>query len=105
MDKKSLTPMILGLAAIAVLVYWHATKETDPVRSSQVMAQSGKVDQSQATEESPAAVPVDGKYPQISIEEMTHDFGVVPQGTDVTHIFKVRNTGEAPLNLLSAKAP
>lgn len=37
-------------------------------------------------------------------EGKVHDFGEIPQGTPVTHTFKVVNTGEEPLNISNVKA-
>ena len=41
--------------------------------------------------------------PRISFPEPSHDFGHVNQGTKVTHVFAVRNTGTEPLKLIRAK--
>lgn len=41
--------------------------------------------------------------PQITIPENSFDFGSVPQGSKLTHKFVIKNTGEAPLQLISAK--
>lgn len=38
----------------------------------------------------------DGK-PDISINNMTHDFGKIPQGEPASHSFTIQNTGDAPL--------
>lgn len=47
---------------------------------------------------------VDGPAPKIEFEETTHDFGTVPQQSSLTHKFKVKNVGDAPLQLIRAKA-
>jgi hypothetical protein len=41
--------------------------------------------------------------PRISFSEDTHDFGNVARGAKLTHNFKVRNTGDAPLKIIDAK--
>ena len=41
--------------------------------------------------------------PRTSFSEFSHDFGNVSQGTKLTHVFKVRNTGTEPLELIRAK--
>jgi hypothetical protein len=43
-----------------------------------------------------------GGAPQITFPEEIHDFGTITQGTRLVHHFKVRNTGDAPLQLLRA---
>ena len=45
-----------------------------------------------------------GKYPVISFEESSFDFGTIDQGTPVEHVFKFKNTGEAPLMIVNAKS-
>jgi len=44
-----------------------------------------------------------GKFPVMSFESTTHDFGTIEQGTHVEHVFKFTNTGEVPLVISSAK--
>ena len=45
-----------------------------------------------------------GKFPVISFEESQFDFGTIDQGTNVEHVFKFKNTGEAPLMIVNAKS-
>lgn len=47
---------------------------------------------------------VPGKYPVMTFDKTEHDFGSIPQGTNVEHLFTFTNTGEAPLVLSDAKA-
>lgn len=35
--------------------------------------------------------------PRLDVREMQYDFGKVIQGTQVSHVFEVRNTGTEPL--------
>jgi hypothetical protein len=37
------------------------------------------------------------KGPRIETREVKHDFGKVVQGTTVSHVFEVRDTGNEPL--------
>jgi len=60
--------------------------------SNMILAQAGD-------EETPAPTAV----PAISIPETSFDFGNVAQATKVSHKFVIKNTGEAPLKLISAK--
>lgn len=41
-------------------------------------------------------------YPVISFEETEFDFGEIEQGTNVEHVFKFTNTGNAPLVITDA---
>ena len=45
-----------------------------------------------------------GKFPAITFEEEVYDFGTIDQGTNVEHVFKFKNTGEAPLLIVNAKS-
>ncbi|RDK86929.1 DUF1573 domain-containing protein [Marinirhabdus gelatinilytica] len=45
-----------------------------------------------------------GKFPVMQFEKTVHDFGTIEQGTNVEHIFKFTNTGEAPLVIVDAKS-
>ena len=57
---------------------------------------TGAAYSAQAQTTAPAAVgPVAG--PAITFEESKYDFGSVAQGGTVTHVFKFKNTGKAPL--------
>lgn len=37
------------------------------------------------------------KGPKIAVKEISHDFGKVTQGTQVSHVFEVSNAGTEPL--------
>ncbi len=45
-----------------------------------------------------------GKFPQMTFDETEFDFGTIDQGTNVEHVFKFTNTGEAPLVIVDAKS-
>ncbi len=57
-------------------------------------------DQTTATQPQPA----DGKFPVITFEKTTHNFGKVKAGEKVKYNFKFKNTGDAPL-IVSAVKP
>lgn len=44
------------------------------------------------------------KFPVMSFESTEHDFGTIDQGTNVEHLFKFTNTGDAPLVVVDAKS-
>ncbi|MCF8029016.1 MAG: DUF1573 domain-containing protein [Desulfobacteraceae bacterium] len=41
--------------------------------------------------------------PEASVDHPVHDFGTVLAGKSVQHEFVIRNTGDAPLEILSVK--
>ena len=45
-----------------------------------------------------------GKFPVITFEENQFDFGTIDQNTAVEHVFKFKNTGDAPLMIVNAKS-
>ena len=45
-----------------------------------------------------------GKFPVITFTEKEFDFGTIDQGTKVEHVFKFKNTGDAPLVIVDAKS-
>lgn len=47
----------------------------------------------------------DEALPVITFEDTEHDFGTIKEGDVVEHVFKFKNTGEAPLVIQNATAP
>jgi hypothetical protein len=45
-----------------------------------------------------------GKFPKMEFQETEFDFGTIDQGTNVEHVFKFTNTGDAPLVIVDAKS-
>lgn len=41
----------------------------------------------------------EAKGPKIVAKEIQYDFGKVVQGTQVSHVFEIRNAGNAPLDI------
>jgi hypothetical protein len=44
------------------------------------------------------------KFPVMEFAELEYDFGTIDQGTAVEHMFKFKNTGDAPLVVVDAKS-
>ena len=69
----------------------------------------GATDKAADTAGSDAATSVDvsadaAKFPVMEFETTEHDFGTIDQGTNVEHLFKFKNTGDAPLVVVDAKS-
>jgi hypothetical protein len=45
----------------------------------------------------------EGPLPVAQFEKIEHDFGTISEGQKVTHVYKIKNTGEAPLIIQSAQ--
>ena len=64
-----------------------------------------KVDEAKVSASTDAASSGDeAKFPVMSFNEVEHDFGTIDQGTNVEHLFKFTNTGNAPLVVVDAKS-
>jgi hypothetical protein len=54
--------------------------------------------------ETPAAeTKPEGPLPIMQFETLEHDFGTIKEGDQVEHVYKIKNTGEAPLIIQSAQ--
>lgn len=50
-----------------------------------------------------AEVKPDGPLPVMQIDNVEHDFGAIKEGDKVSHVYKIKNTGVAPLIIQDAK--
>ncbi len=50
-----------------------------------------------------AEVKPDGPLPVMEIDQTEYDFGVINEGAKVSHVYKIKNTGVAPLIIQDAK--
>jgi hypothetical protein len=82
-----------------ILFYSNLFKYSNPMKKVLLLALSlmaaGYTAQAQAVKPANAVDKVAG--PAIVFEESKYDFGSIPQGGIVEHVFKFKNTGTAPL--------
>lgn len=45
----------------------------------------------------------EGPLPVVAFDELTYDFGAIKEGDKVSHVYKLKNTGEVPLIIQDAK--
>ncbi|MFH2054340.1 MAG: hypothetical protein ABIJ61_00150 [bacterium] len=90
--KLSMLVVVVAIAGVWLLLGSHR-------QSSSAASQTGAEVGRDTVTQGPA---VDG--PRLEILEMTHSFGNVSQNASVSHTFKVRNAGNAPLELIKAAA-
>lgn len=64
---------------------------------------ASKVDEANV-EATTDAVADAAKFPVMEFAETEYDFGTIDQGTNVEHLFKFKNTGDAPLVVVDAKS-
>jgi hypothetical protein len=97
MNRAPANILALALFVMAAWVLPGCQGSSDD-SSSQLQDQiAQKNDESQEPNES-------GPAPKIELTETSYDFGTAPEKTSVSHTFKVKNVGDAPLQLIKAKA-
>ena len=107
MIKKVAVSAGVILVALVTAWYWCLAKESTPISKRLLQAaQTPNETIEGSTQETPSATADTGNdgTPKIFFPETSHDFGSVAQGSKVSHTFVVRNTGDAPLKLIKAKA-
>jgi hypothetical protein len=99
----------LLLAAVAVpawlAVAGCSTEQTQNKQSVQETAAAG--DETEKQHPDKVSQPTPGPSEQLNgifLPEKSYHFGAVPRGEKRTHNFVLRNTGDAPLRILKAKA-
>lgn len=63
-----------------------------------------KVDEANVSASADAGSSDEAKFPVMTFNETEFDFGTIDQGTNVEHLFKFQNTGNAPLVVVDAKS-
>lgn len=86
--KKSIFAVALAVAFIFVSCKENAAEK---VNESNAQITSEVVSNDASAQSST------GKYPVMTFDEAEFDFGRIAQGTNVEHLFKFTNTGDAPL--------
>lgn len=109
MSKKTLIQLAAVVAIFLGVLIWSTSSVFVSEDSSQEETSQGKAPSPSTTEKLESGADVKGGVtehdgtPQISFAEETFDFGPVDRGARLTHEFKVRNTGDAPLKIIEAK--
>jgi hypothetical protein len=103
----------LILVLIGVSVLFTACKDRDAEKK--IAALEARLNELEGRKNSPvlsevppvataeAEVKPEGPLPAITFEKSEHDFGTIKEGDKVTYIYKLKNTGEAPLIIQEAK--
>ncbi len=95
--KLKLGVIVVVLFAVGILVSPTFSQEQPAQQQSQNTLSDKSVSDSAAL--------TTGGTPHIFFPDTIFNFGEVPQKQSVTHVFKVRNTGDGVLKLLEAHAP
>jgi hypothetical protein len=94
--------LVLAITTIMIMIWlgFHFGSNDYPARSGQLdQSRSTVVAFSDENTDQPAM-----ENAKIFFPETTYDFGTVAQNSSVSHTFVVKNTGEAPLELIKVKA-
>lgn len=94
--KLKLGLAIAVMLAVAVLV--------SPIFGQEKPAQPKNQDTLSNNTAADTAISTVGGTPRIFFPDSTYDFGEVSQKQSLTHVFKVQNTGDVALKLISAQA-
>jgi len=104
--KKRVVMTLLALTLIIGAVWFWSFERavsqlTDNIPPEQLSVMKQTVTIAQADDTS--SNKPDSGAPKIYFPETSYNFGVISQGDKVTHTFVVRNIGDAPLKIISAK--
>lgn len=108
MTKRHLIPFVFAVLAVVPWCLSPVTAAAIP-SDDKPDAPEKRPDEGQkpktllSATSSPVKSGPEGSSPVIHFPEPVHDFGTIARGSNVTHIFKVQNTGDAPLQLIKAK--
>lgn len=89
-----ISAMLISLALLAMSV-WRCTSQDTAQKQSEEPALAATDDETE--------VPTRVGGPCAYFPETIHDFGTAAKGLKHTHKFRVRNTGDAPLEIIKAK--
>lgn len=92
--KKSIFAIALALTFVFVSCKDNAAEKVDE-NNAEMTSQSASNEVSDQAST--------GNYPVMSFDKTEHDFVTIKQGTNVEHLFKFTNTGDAPLVVSEAK--
>lgn len=106
--KKNIS--ILAVAVVSLIVFASCKNKADEKRIAELESRLAQLENNKAA--SPTAQPPapsvteekpEGPLPVAVFETTDHDFGTVNEGQKVMHVYKVKNTGQAPLIIQSAQ--
>ncbi len=103
--------ILMAVALVAALTSCRdkaAEKKIAELESRLSQMEGTKATQGVTTAPTPAVTPTEdvkpeGPLPVLEFETMDHDFGVVTEGQKVSHTYKFKNTGSAPLIVQTAQ--
>ncbi|MFQ6007418.1 MAG: hypothetical protein ACE5K8_00550 [Candidatus Zixiibacteriota bacterium] len=106
--RKEVGIWTIGVVVVIGAIWYltsakHAVSQTNRSWQSKQTAQQ-EVSLSERSPHNDSLSTDTSKAPKAFFPETSYDFGVIAQGSKVSHTFVVRNIGDAPLKLINAKA-
>lgn len=94
----------IAVIAVALFTSCSESKSDNTVKEDEVKSKLAADGWSDQDYEEPKDNPGEKQYTTLSFEKYEHNFGKVFQGTDNKYVFRVKNTGTAPLIISEASA-
>lgn len=107
--KRSIT--VLALAAGFLFLVSSCKNKADEKRIAELESRLAQLENNKSASATAQPAPTqsvteekpEGPLPVATFETTDHDFGTINEGQKVTHVYKIKNTGEAPLIIQSAQ--
>ena len=107
--KKNL--LLLALVAVTSMMLGACKNKADEKRIAELESRLAQLESNKAASAAQTPAPAqsvadekpEGPLPIAAFETTDHDFGTINEGQKVTHVYKIKNTGEAPLIIQSAQ--
>ena len=101
--KAKLILLIVIAASLTACKDKEAEKKIAALEARLTELEGKKNVPSQPVIQAPPEVKPEGPLPVMQFDQMEHDFGTINEGQKVTHVYKFKNTGDAPLIIQEAK--
>jgi len=102
-NRRSVTHITLTMVALLLILFSAqgcGNGDDGSIDSTKASERRGEI---HSADNTGSQTDYSGPGPRAVIEESMHDFGTVPEGKVLTHIFKVANAGKEPLRIIKAK--
>lgn len=91
MTQRHMVTLAAAIGLMAMLAAYALAQQPQP--------QPQTPQQQQPAQQPQSAPPVGSKLPRIAVSAESFDFGRVPQGASISHVFWIKNIGEDTLRI------
>jgi|SRR5699024_3561962 len=95
--------VVLMLAAVAAISFTSCKNNKTSDKMSDNTAKSEEMAKNANDEKASKDDNATNKYPELTFDESSYDFGTIDEGEIVQHEFTFTNTGDAPLKVMKAR--